>query len=72
VVPWKCATDASGRPVGERVRHHLADHPDTDWAAANGISLDTAELVTGEHSGLKIFPAAGGQSNLVPRVARPE
>ncbi|TWV33673.1 hypothetical protein FRZ03_30000, partial [Streptomyces misionensis] len=57
VVPWKCETNAAGATqwvsrlsiddeiAGNRV-----------WGQTNGLPLDNSELVTGEHSGLRILP----------------
>lgn len=71
VVPWKCASDASGATqwVSESdISSQITQN--TDWAAANGISLDTGELVTGEHSGLKILPQQPEDNpNLAPALA---
>ncbi|WP_344139457.1 hypothetical protein [Luedemannella flava] len=58
VVPWRCVTDpATGDPVyasqaqieGE-ISQNLA------WAATNGLTVDPDELVTGEHSGMRVLP----------------
>ncbi|MFE9135897.1 hypothetical protein [Streptomyces sp. NPDC007355] len=57
VVPWRCATDASGNTLwvgrselsGQIRNNH-------NWAVGKGISVDRSELVTGEHSGLRTFP----------------
>ncbi|MFD3651963.1 hypothetical protein [Streptomyces sp. NPDC058620] len=57
VVPWKCATNADGstRWVG---RNEIADEIATNeaWGVAAGLPLRSEELVTGEHSGLKVTP----------------
>lgn len=56
--PWRCATD----PVTGAVRYaaqadiraQITDN--LTWAQGKGISVNRAELVTGEHSGLKTLP----------------
>ncbi|MEU3660214.1 hypothetical protein AB0E77_10680 [Streptomyces sp. NPDC032940] len=57
VVPWKCATnpDGSTRWV---TRNEIADEIATNrvWGEGAGLPLDDDELVTGEHSGLKVTP----------------
>ncbi|MEI7032532.1 hypothetical protein [Streptomyces pratensis] len=57
VVPWKCATnpDGSTRWVG---RNEIADEiaANEAWGVAAGLPLHKVELVTGEHSGLKVTP----------------
>ncbi len=58
VTPWRCKTDAATGAVqyvskatvkGEVTRN-------INWATQRGISLDRTELVTGEHSGLRVLP----------------
>ncbi|MEU3844845.1 hypothetical protein AB0E88_33050 [Streptomyces sp. NPDC028635] len=56
-VPWACAKNADGstqwmsRPdISAEIRDNY------NWAVAKGLPLDRAELVTGEHSGLKTLP----------------
>lgn len=57
VVPWQCQTNASGA-----IQYAPAALINTEisqnkaWATANGVALNPAELVTGEHSGLKTLP----------------
>ncbi len=57
VVPWKCASNADGstRWVG---RNEIADEIATNeaWGVSAGLPLRREELVTGEHSGLKVTP----------------
>jgi hypothetical protein len=57
VVPWKCATNANGSTewVG---RTTIADEIANNraWGQTAGLPLDKQELVTGEHSGLKVSP----------------
>ncbi|SDJ87265.1 hypothetical protein [Streptomyces indicus] len=57
VVPWVCAKNADGSTkwvsraeIGAQIRDNRA------WGQRAGLPLDTAELVTGEHSGLKTLP----------------
>lgn len=57
VVPWRCATDADGRTkwvsradVADEIAHNSA------WGRSAGLPLDDDELVTGEHSGLRVLP----------------
>ncbi|MFE6284141.1 hypothetical protein [Streptomyces sp. NPDC057877] len=56
-VPWNCARNADGsvRYLGraEIAAQIRANH---DWAVARGLPVDRAELVTGEHSGLRTLP----------------
>lgn len=57
VVPWKCATNADGsvRYVGrDEISRQIADN--RRWAERAGLPLESGELVTGEHSGLKLQP----------------
>lgn len=57
VVPWKCATNADGST--KWVTRTTIDYEiviNRAWGQAAGLPLQTDELVTGEHSGLKILP----------------
>ncbi|MFE9365261.1 hypothetical protein ACFYNN_21220 [Streptomyces sp. NPDC006978] len=70
VVPWKCATNADGstRWVG---RNEIVDEIATNeaWGVAAGLPLRSEELVTGEHSGLKVTPQQPGDNpNLGPAL----
>lgn len=57
VVPWRCQTDASGNTLWvSKADIESQITQDRTWAAGKGLSTDTTELVTGEHSGLKILP----------------
>ncbi|HET6859524.1 MAG TPA: hypothetical protein VFH94_20855 [Streptomyces sp.] len=56
-VPWRCAQDEAGATrwtsrtdVSAQIRDNHA------WAVAEDLPVDRSELVTGEHSGLKILP----------------
>ncbi|NJQ02661.1 hypothetical protein [Streptomyces zingiberis] len=57
VVPWRCATDATG-DVRWTGRDHITAEiaGNLDWADRNGLAVDRSELVTGEHSGLATLP----------------
>ncbi|MDX6743766.1 hypothetical protein [Actinocorallia sp. A-T 12471] len=57
VSPWVCKKDAQGKTVWQSrayLRSQIADN--RTWAYLKGFSLQADELVTGEHSGLKITP----------------
>ncbi|QGV77214.1 hypothetical protein [Streptomyces ficellus] len=56
-VPWKCATDAAGatRYVSRaEIDHQIAGN--RRWAERAGLPLRDGELITGEHSGLRLLP----------------
>ncbi|MFJ6835995.1 hypothetical protein [Streptomyces sp. NPDC091209] len=57
VVPWKCATNADGSTTWVS-RTTIADEIANNrvWGQTAGLPLDNQELITGEHSGLKISP----------------
>ncbi|WP_262386780.1 hypothetical protein [Streptomyces sp. TRM49041] len=56
-VPWKCATDASGDTLwASRAEISAQIRDNHRWAVTKGLSVDRAELVTGEHSGLATLP----------------
>ncbi|MER6996802.1 hypothetical protein [Streptomyces sp. NPDC000410] len=71
VVPWKCATDAGGatRYVGRaEISRQIAEN--RQWAERAGLPLENGELVTGEHSGLKLLPQQPEDNpNLAPALA---
>ncbi|MGW0191086.1 hypothetical protein ACWDV7_35895 [Streptomyces sp. NPDC003362] len=57
VVPWRCATNADGstkwvsrNDVSDEIAHNRV------WGELAGLPLDDDELVTGEHSGLRVLP----------------
>ncbi|MGW7007757.1 hypothetical protein ACWGCW_34395 [Streptomyces sp. NPDC054933] len=57
VVPWQCVTDASGNVQWtgqDTITSQITQN--RNWAAAQGIPIHDSELVTGEHSGLRILP----------------
>ncbi|KFG71968.1 hypothetical protein [Streptomyces mutabilis] len=57
VVPWKCATNPDGSTQWMS-RSEIADEIATNrvWGESAGLPLENGELVTGEHSGLKVAP----------------
>ncbi|GGY99488.1 hypothetical protein GCM10010365_17720 [Streptomyces poonensis] len=57
VVPWRCATTADGA-VDWVSRTEISDEIALNrvWGETNGLPLENEELVTGEHSGLKVTP----------------
>jgi hypothetical protein len=57
VSPWRCLTDTSGNTlwVGkDTIKDQITQN--RTWAGGKGIDTELSELVTGEHSGLKILP----------------
>ncbi|MFJ8939810.1 hypothetical protein ACIRL0_29535 [Streptomyces sp. NPDC102365] len=70
VVPWKCSTDASGKvqwvsqaDITSQITQNRS------WAAGKGLTLDNTELVTGEHSGMKVLPQQPADNpNLAPAL----
>ncbi|MGW0906229.1 hypothetical protein [Streptomyces sp. NPDC002853] len=57
VVPWVCAKNADGgtRYVSRsEISQQISDN--RNWGQRAGLPLDNDELVTGEHSGLKVLP----------------
>ncbi|SBT93028.1 hypothetical protein GA0115233_105551 [Streptomyces sp. DI166] len=57
VVPWRCATEADGS-VRWVSRNAIVDEIATNrvWGEQSGLPLHNDELVTGEHSGMKVLP----------------
>lgn len=57
VVPWKCATNADGSTKWVS-RQDISDEIALNrvWGQSAGLPLQNDELVTGEHSGLRILP----------------
>ncbi|MGW5971966.1 hypothetical protein [Streptomyces sp. NPDC055186] len=71
VVPWRCATHADGSTKWVS-RTAIADEIATNlvWGEAAGLPLHEDELVTGEHSGLKVLPQQPEDNpNLAPALA---
>ncbi|MES4891096.1 hypothetical protein [Streptomyces sp. NPDC096012] len=57
VVPWTCRTNTDGSTAWvsrSTIDYEIATN--RAWGQAAGLPLETDELVTGEHSGLKILP----------------
>ncbi|OLZ62999.1 hypothetical protein AV521_40000 [Streptomyces sp. IMTB 2501] len=71
VVPWKCQTNADGSTkwVGRAtIDYEIAAN--RAWGQVAGLPLDTSELVTGEHSGLRILPQQPDDNpNLAPALS---
>ncbi|MBT2388503.1 hypothetical protein J7E87_03500 [Streptomyces sp. ISL-1] len=71
VVPWVCAKNADGstKYVSRSViSAQIADN--RSWAQRAGLPLRNDELVTGEHSGLRILPQQPDDNpNLAPALA---
>ncbi|WP_432126843.1 hypothetical protein [Streptomyces sp. bgisy082] len=57
VVPWQCATNPNGS-VKWVSRQSVSDEIALNrvWGQLNGLPLQNDELVTGEHSGLRVLP----------------
>ncbi|MEV0241686.1 hypothetical protein AB0I06_17390 [Streptomyces sp. NPDC050674] len=57
VVPWKCATNADGS-TRWMSRNDISDEIAINrvWGLSAGLPLVNDELVTGEHSGMKVLP----------------
>ncbi|MFF5313703.1 hypothetical protein [Streptomyces massasporeus] len=57
VVPWKCATNADGS-TRWMSRNDISDEIAINrvWGVNAGLPLVNSELVTGEHSGMKVLP----------------
>ncbi|MET9061706.1 hypothetical protein [Streptomyces antibioticus] len=57
VVPWKCDSNPDGS-VKWVSRAEIADEIATNrvWGQTAGLPLENDELVTGEHSGMKVLP----------------
>ncbi|MFJ5272823.1 hypothetical protein [Streptomyces sp. NPDC088358] len=71
VVPWKCSTNADGSTKWVS-RNAISDEIANNrvWGQTAGLPLDTSELVTGEHSGLKVTPQQPQDNpNLAPALA---
>ncbi|MEU6524046.1 hypothetical protein ABZ892_14780 [Streptomyces sp. NPDC046924] len=71
VVPWRCATHADGSTKWVS-RTTVSDEIATNrvWGETVGLPLHDDELVTGEHSGLKVLPQQPEDNpNLAPALA---
>lgn len=63
VVPWRCATNADGTTKWvsrEDVSDEIAAN--RAWGQRAGLPQDDGELVTGEHSGLRVLPQQGADN----------
>ncbi|MFD4627158.1 hypothetical protein [Streptomyces sp. NPDC058475] len=71
VVPWKCATNADGSTQwvsGTTISDEIATN--RAWGQAAGLPLENGELITGEHSGLRLLPQQPEDNpNLAPALA---
>ncbi|MFF3686770.1 hypothetical protein [Streptomyces sp. NPDC002187] len=71
VVPWTCAKNADGsvRYTGRaEISAQIADN--RGWGLRAGLPMRTDELVTGEHSGLRILPQQPDDNpHLAPALA---
>lgn len=57
VQPWRCATDSSGAVKWVSANTISSEiSRNNSWAAWNFVPIDSGELVTGEHSGLRSLP----------------
>jgi hypothetical protein len=57
VVPWRCVTNPDGSTKWLTKQAILDEiQKNVDWATANGITIEATELLSGEHSGMKILP----------------
>ncbi|MFF1271868.1 hypothetical protein ACFVZC_00325 [Streptomyces marokkonensis] len=71
VVPWRCATGSDGSTTWVS-RTAISDEIATNrvWGRTAGLPLHDDELVTGEHSGLKVLPQQPVDNpNLAPALA---
>jgi hypothetical protein len=71
VVPWVCAKNADGSTKyvsRSAISAQIGDN--RSWAQRAGLPLQSDELVTGEHSGLRILPQQPDDNpNLAPALA---
>ncbi|MEU6888942.1 hypothetical protein ABZ918_27745 [Streptomyces viridosporus] len=71
VVPWRCATHADGSTKWVS-RNDISDEIALNrvWGQTSGLPLDNGELVTGEHSGLRVLPQQPADNpHLAPALA---
>ncbi|GAB3671981.1 hypothetical protein GCM10027589_41300 [Actinocorallia lasiicapitis] len=70
VIPWVCKKDGQGATLWEPrtyLRQQFADNK--TWAAQKGFPIQADEIVTGEHSGMKILPQQPQDNpNLAPAL----
>ncbi|WP_222869786.1 hypothetical protein [Actinomadura decatromicini] len=70
VRPWQCVKDSDGdieyvdeSTIEQEITRNL------DWAQENGLSVPKTEVVTGEHSGMKVLPQQPNDNpNLAPAL----
>ncbi|AZM56126.1 hypothetical protein DMA15_28955 [Streptomyces sp. WAC 01529] len=70
-VPWKCAQNADGstRYVSRAdISQQISDN--RAWGQRAGLPLTNSELVTGEHSGLKVLPQQPDDNPNLPGALR--
>ncbi|MFL6055104.1 MAG: hypothetical protein ACJ72W_19660 [Actinoallomurus sp.] len=70
VIPWRCTTDANGNvQYVSKTEIEAQIGKNLTWARNKGLSVSAGELVTGEHSGLKILPQQPDDNpNLAPAL----
>ncbi|MEY9965727.1 hypothetical protein ABIA33_003777 [Streptacidiphilus sp. MAP12-16] len=70
-VPWSCTKDANGNTLWvDQQTIQTAISQNQQWARNHGLSIDSTELVTGEHSGLATLPQQPQDNpNLAPALA---
>jgi hypothetical protein len=72
VRPWRCATDPVGGVVSYASQALIEAEIGANlaWAATNDLPVDPGELVTGEHSGMRLLPQQPDDNpNLAPALA---
>ncbi|GAB2849466.1 hypothetical protein GCM10022221_56140 [Actinocorallia aurea] len=70
VSPWACKKDAQGKTVWQTRAYLKAQIADNrTWASQQGFAIQPDELVTGEHSGLKIVPQQPEDNPNLPLAA---
>ncbi|MFI0367925.1 hypothetical protein ACH35V_08595 [Actinomadura sp. 1N219] len=70
--PWQCRRNQSGQIVyvsAADIEREVSKN--VQWASGRGIPVDASELVTGEHSGLRVTPQQPDDNpNLAPVLAK--
>ncbi|TDD26937.1 hypothetical protein E1287_35595 [Actinomadura sp. KC06] len=70
--PWQCRRNQSGQIVyvsAADIEREVTRN--VQWASGRGIPVDAGELVTGEHSGLRVTPQQPDDNpNLAPALAK--
>jgi hypothetical protein len=71
VIPWKCTTARDGATQYVSAADIMLQIAGNQaWAQSKGITIDPSEVVTGEHSGLKLLPQQPNDNpNLAPVLA---